>query len=249
MADQNEWVPSEEIKIYCTSFLPEFILIHKAPRKVHKYIFPLRRCFRCQRYGHNYNSCRHSIRCVKCGGDHERVHCTFNSYKCANCKENHSAYDDDCIFRKFHKFLNETRAKLNLGFREALNFIVIHYPELYNSNISNAQSLLFNSLFSDESNIEIETQPENSSNNLDHIAFREEIRSKSIKILESFTDNIIHSFSNSDNTDFLTNFQEKIKSLSKAIISENFEELTDEEKNLDQTSKALVSNDIVMKDP
>ena len=251
LGEQNEWVPSEEIKIYCTSSLPEYILIHKASRKVHKFIFPLRRCFRCQRFGHNYNSCRHSVRCVKCGGDHERAHCTVNYRKCANCKENHSAYDEECIFHKFHRFLNETRAKLNLGFREALNFIVIHYPELYNSSISNAQSLLFNSLFSEESSIEIETQPENSNNEIDHIAFRELIRNKSIKILESFTGCILDSFSKTDNSTFLENFSEKVNILSKNIITENFEELKEPEKILEEskTNDSLLDpKDVNMKE-
>ena len=40
---RDEWVPANEVKIFCSSNLPNNISIFKVSRKVYKYILPIRR--------------------------------------------------------------------------------------------------------------------------------------------------------------------------------------------------------------
>ena len=48
----------------------------------------VRRCFKCQGYGHVQGSCRASNpSCGKCAGTHFTRDCTSQSRKCVNCKE------------------------------------------------------------------------------------------------------------------------------------------------------------------
>jgi hypothetical protein len=48
------------------------------------------RCFKCARYGHYEISCRNSVSCPKCAGDHRSADCNSERLQCINCVEANS---------------------------------------------------------------------------------------------------------------------------------------------------------------
>jgi hypothetical protein len=59
----------------------------------------VRRCFKCQKYGHIQLSCPSNINvCGKCSGQHRTSECSAESsnWKCVNCKGPHQTGDKSC---------------------------------------------------------------------------------------------------------------------------------------------------------
>ena len=63
----------------------------------------VRRCNKCQRYGHYYRDCTSNVSvCAKCGEQHETNNCESNTNKCFNCglsgyaDTNHTTYSSKC---------------------------------------------------------------------------------------------------------------------------------------------------------
>lgn len=54
------------------------------------------RCFNCQRFGHISQNCKHSIRCVKCTGNHKHKDCSAAEVKCCGCGGKHLSSDRKC---------------------------------------------------------------------------------------------------------------------------------------------------------
>lgn len=238
--DQDEWISTESIKIYCVNELPKNILIYNVPRKVFRYVFPIRRCYNCQRFGHNYNACRHSIRCVKCGEQHKYVTCKAKTYKCGNCFETHMASDESCIFYKFNRAINETRAKLNVNIIEAIDFLKLSYStEFFSENIP-SHILLAKSLETNDLDTEVIDQSIIlNENTRDDLAVNDEIRRTSIeivtKVIENFSDALLKAGENK----LLQKFNKHKETLSNLVISEFMEEdeadieMSEKEKNSD----------------
>lgn len=67
-------------------------------------------CYRCQEFGHIASNCYAEVRCSYCAEPHRYKDCPKEHEKCANCGEEHSSTDADCIFalRAINK-LNSTK--------------------------------------------------------------------------------------------------------------------------------------------
>jgi hypothetical protein len=68
----------------------------------------LKRCFRCQKYGHSGTQCDSSNTCGFCAEQHDTRECTIKNSstanpKCALCKGEHSAWSSTCPTRKREK--------------------------------------------------------------------------------------------------------------------------------------------------
>lgn len=50
---------------------------------------PYLQCYRCLRFGHVSQNCQLPDRCMRCGDRHSSVSCNVQTYKCANCLEEH----------------------------------------------------------------------------------------------------------------------------------------------------------------
>lgn len=73
----------------------------------------VRRCYRCQRYGHIAGFCKAGPSCGHCAGDHESFNCdTGGPKKCTNCGGGHQAGDPACreqvrMVRRLRDLLDE----------------------------------------------------------------------------------------------------------------------------------------------
>lgn len=54
---------------------------------------PIKRCTKCQRFGHNAGKCLDEPRCGKCAGRHETKACSSISIRCPNCINKHNKND------------------------------------------------------------------------------------------------------------------------------------------------------------
>ena len=63
----------------------------------------VRRCYKCQKYGHVANDCDGPVRCGKCAGGHRTPECSAvppPPLRCANCTGAHQAGDKSCSEQK-----------------------------------------------------------------------------------------------------------------------------------------------------
>ena len=71
-------------------------------------------CFLCQKYGHTKHTCKETVKCGHCAGDHNSYDCLTklqkDTRKCACCAGGHAAWDKDC--RKRKKQVQEVRRQL-----------------------------------------------------------------------------------------------------------------------------------------
>ena len=64
--------------------------------------YHIKRCNKCQQFGHYYKDCTAIECCAKCGGDHPTNTCESAEKKCVNCvrdgvgTQDHCTYDPNC---------------------------------------------------------------------------------------------------------------------------------------------------------
>lgn len=103
------------LKIYGCNFRPEL------------YIFPIRQCQNCWRFGHGAKFCTARARCGTCGGNHPTRECNTDA-KCPNCRSQHSANDPGCPERKRHVKIREKMREKQISYAQAET----QYPKLQN---------------------------------------------------------------------------------------------------------------------
>src|SRR5208282_5597751 len=60
----------------------------------------INQCFNCQGYGHKANVCTRKTRCGKCAQEHDTRECESETMQCANCKDSHHAWHQECPNRQ-----------------------------------------------------------------------------------------------------------------------------------------------------
>lgn len=60
---------------------------------VHQYIFPIPKCYKCQRYGHGTMACKNKQGCSKCSEFNDIFKECNNEPYCFYCKEYHAPRD------------------------------------------------------------------------------------------------------------------------------------------------------------
>lgn len=118
----NVLIPTYTIKIYVNGQdLPQFISIYGVNAKVEDYIFPIKICNRCWRYGHRKTACKSkNARCENCGLEHEELVCQ-NMTQCIHCKQAHKVTDKNCPERIRQDKIRFIMANEKLTFTEAAN--------------------------------------------------------------------------------------------------------------------------------
>lgn len=77
--------------------MPQSVEIYGVKAHCEPYVFPLRICYKCWRFGHSQKFCKaSSVKCCKCGLEHEEKECKATNLKCINCGEAHKASDKNC---------------------------------------------------------------------------------------------------------------------------------------------------------
>ena len=82
------------------------------------------RCFKCQRFGHHKERCKHNAVCAKCGeADHEEANCN-QARKCVNCGGKHAAFSKDCPKWKEEKEIQRVKHTLGISYPDARKRVV-----------------------------------------------------------------------------------------------------------------------------
>jgi len=101
--------------------LPSHVNIGLGRHKLREYIPTPLRCNNCQRFGHKAIHCRSTMKCSRCGKEHNFDACTHKDIaKCANCGEDHSAAYKGCKKYKEVKATLEIQATTKMSYRDAL---------------------------------------------------------------------------------------------------------------------------------
>jgi hypothetical protein len=126
-------IPTNCIKvIFIGSQLPESFSMLYYKERVHPYIFKLRQCTNCWRYGHSHTKCKSKLKCNKCGEEHKEEVCISTITKCSHCNGNHKASDKECLERARRNNINIIMATKNLSFGEAIEQFPIYTTNGYN---------------------------------------------------------------------------------------------------------------------
>lgn len=115
-------IPTHTVKIYVAGQdLPETVSIYGVCAMVEAYIFPIKLCNKCWRYGHRQKACKSTQnRCENCGTDHDSQTCT-NPTNCIHCKQPHKVTDKSCPERIRQDKIRYVMANERLTFMEASN--------------------------------------------------------------------------------------------------------------------------------
>lgn len=130
---EGKFVPTYSIKMFVKGEnLPETVEIYGSNRYVEPYIFPLKLCMKCWRYGHREKFCKaKEIRCCNCGQEHEEDKCETTESKCVNCTGNHKASSKECPERARQDLIRQDMAINKTSFFEASD----KYPKRPKNNV------------------------------------------------------------------------------------------------------------------
>lgn len=120
--DKGKLVPTYSVRIFAEGDkLPKEVTIFGMPRTVDVYLFPLKYCLKCLRYGHRVKACKSKQdRCYVCGNlEHEGKSCTSMNIRCFHCAGQHKAFDINCRERIRQENINKSMAYNKLTFNEA----------------------------------------------------------------------------------------------------------------------------------
>ncbi|XP_029708604.1 uncharacterized protein LOC115255032 [Aedes albopictus] len=98
--------------------IPNSVKIYGCGFKAELYIFPIRQCQNCWRYGHGAKHCTSRTRCASCGGTHDQSVCEKDA-RCPNCKKPHKANDPTCPEMQRHKKIRLAMREKQIPFSQA----------------------------------------------------------------------------------------------------------------------------------
>lgn len=189
----EELIPTYSIKIYIKGQeLPKQVTIFGVPAKVTVYVFPLRMCFNCCRYGHTAKACKSKTpRCMVCTLEHDGRNCKATP-RCCHCSGQHKTNDPECPERIRQDKIRYLMASEKLTFIEAsfrfpkkhsvqhrLNSIE-DFPLLSNSDTNNVIQDMPNHTETKQSNTEL---PQSQISNQNFHKIVQQVKSDLIKQL------------------------------------------------------------------
>lgn len=152
---KGKLVPTYSVKIFAEGEkLPKEVSIFGIPRVVDVFIFPLKYCLRCLRYGHRVKACKSGqTRCYVCANpEHEGNTCTSLDVRCFHCAGSHKAFDVNCKERFRQDNINKSMAYNKLTFSEAEK----RYPRQTQTEIRLQSNEDFPPIDSNKENIQAE---------------------------------------------------------------------------------------------
>lgn len=126
--NSEELRPTSNIKIIVKGKqAPKPVRIYGCFFRTEVYVFPVKQCLKCWRFGHTVKFCRSKQRCKHCGKDHDSENCTQPT-GCLNCHQNHSADNRNCAERERRvQILKQMRIR-GMTYAEA----ELNFPKLEN---------------------------------------------------------------------------------------------------------------------
>jgi len=109
----------QQILTFDTTILPKEIKVGYLNVPVEIYVPNPMRCFKCQRFGHHRNNCKHNITCARCSkADHDDKGCEEPPH-CVNCSGDHTAFSKNCPKWLQEKEIQRLKCTLDITFNEA----------------------------------------------------------------------------------------------------------------------------------
>lgn len=99
--------------------VPRMVRIFGVSFRAEQYIFPVKQCGTCWRFGHSTKACFGNPRCRTCGRVHETGTECNDRVRCINCRGGHEASDRSCPERKRRAAIFRTMATKNVEYAEA----------------------------------------------------------------------------------------------------------------------------------
>jgi hypothetical protein len=102
---RNEDAPTQSVVLFVEDINSAIELTEKGVKVGHRLYraekyspqMQLKRCFKCQGFGHKAMGCTRPTKCSKCGEGHDAHECTSTNLKCANCGDaNHRVWHKEC---------------------------------------------------------------------------------------------------------------------------------------------------------
>ena len=121
--DMADGWPSRSLRVaFFEQRLPERVRLGSEDFPVAPYVPVVRRCTKCQTFGHTRHNCRRKLaRCARCGRDgHEGAQCRSDDLCCVNCGGAHSAAWQGCPEAVLRKKAGEIRSARYMPFMHAL---------------------------------------------------------------------------------------------------------------------------------
>ena len=107
------------ILTFGASQLPNYIKAGYIIARVEMYIPNPLRCFKCQKYGHGKDRCKHEQTCARCGEKgHEDTGCE-NLAHCVNCNGDHPSYARKCPTWEIEREIVKIKYTEDISFPEA----------------------------------------------------------------------------------------------------------------------------------
>lgn len=118
--NQRELVDTNNLKVtFKGTRIPEIVKIYGCCFRCEMYVFPIRQCEKCWRFGHGTKFCTNKqVKCKNCGGDDCKNGCTGNT-KSVNCRKEHSANDKNCPERKRRQLILKEMKTQKISYVEA----------------------------------------------------------------------------------------------------------------------------------
>ena len=121
----GKWVPSSVIKITFTGKrLPKAVKIAHSYYPIRPYVNEPIMCYNCQRLGHRSINCKAKMRCLLCGGSHNKSECEATEHKCVHCGGPHTANSKNCQIIKEARKIESIRAHQNITYIEAREQVI-----------------------------------------------------------------------------------------------------------------------------
>lgn len=131
--------------------VPRSVKIFTVNFRAELYVFPVKQCLLCWRFGHTKVSCTGKAKCVNCGQHHDAHEECEGATRCINCNQNHPANSRECPERERRSKILKVMQCNRVPFAEAEK----SYPKTQNR----FSGLLDESEFPDLTAVETPTSP------------------------------------------------------------------------------------------
>ena len=121
--DLADGTPSRSLRVsFHERKLPQSVLLGSEEFLVTPFVPSVRRCTRCQAFGHLRRNCRRKhTKCARCGGDgHAAPDCRSDGLRCCNCGGGHSAAWAGCPESSIRRRAGEIRSGQYMPFFQAI---------------------------------------------------------------------------------------------------------------------------------